>query len=195
MRFRITALLGAAAVLVSWGFSGMAEGDARGRALEKLLEKQGVAEEDRGQIARAVRSAVTAGIPERDATGLVEDCVEGKFEASQVVRVLSLAAQLALGGLPLESYTAKIEEGLAKRVDPDRIVQVAERRALMLNQAKRILDGLLLDGSPVRNREELIPDVAEALEAGRPAGEIQRILTAAFAEGAGIGEIRRKFFP
>ena len=195
MRFRITALLGAAAVLVSWGFSGMAEGDARGRALEKLLEKQGVAEEDRGQIARAVRSAVSAGIPERDATDLVEGCVEGRFEAAQVVRVLSLATQLALGGLPLESYTAKIEEGLAKHVDADRIVQVAERRALMLNQAKRILDGLLLDGAPVRDREELIPDVAEALESGRPAGEIQRILTAAFEEGAGIGEIRRKFFP
>jgi hypothetical protein len=192
---RATALLGAVAVLVSWGFSGMAEGDARGRALEKFLEKQGVAAGDRGQIERSVESAVRAGVPDREAADMVEACVEGGFTAAQVVRVFSLAAQIALEHLPLESFTAKIDEGIAKRVDPDRIVQVAERRALMLNRAKRILDGVLLDGAPVRDRDELVPDVAEALEGGRAAGEIQRILTTGFEEGAGVGEIRRKFFP
>jgi hypothetical protein len=194
-RMRITALLGAVAVLVSWGFTGMAEGDARNRALEKFLEKSGVAADERGQIQRAVGAAVRAGVPDREAEGLVEDCVEAEFPAAMVVRVLNLAAQLTLEGLPLESFTAKIEEGIAKRIDPDRIVQVAERRALMLNRAKRILDGVLLDGAPVRDRDELIPDVAEALEAGRQADEIQRILTVSFEEGAGVREIRRKFFP
>jgi hypothetical protein len=194
-RLRVTALLGAVAILVSWGFSGMAEGDARSRALEKSLEKGGIAAEDRGQIQRAAGAAVRAGIPDREVEGLVEDCVEAGFPAAQVVRVLSLAAQLSLEHLPLESFTAKIEEGVAKRVDPERIVQVAERRALMLNRAKRIIDGVLLDGAPVRDGDELIPDIAEALEAGRQADELQRILTGSFEEGASVGEIRRKFFP
>ena len=194
-RFRVTSLLGVVAVLVSWGFSGMAEGDARSRSLEKFLEKQGVAAESRAQIERSVAAAVRAGVPDREASDLVEACVEGGFTAAQVVRVFSLAAQIALERLPLESFTAKIDEGIAKRVDPDRIVQVAERRALMLNRAKRILEDVLLDGAPVRDRDELIPDVAEALEGGRPTDEIQGILISGFEEGASIGEIRRKFFP
>jgi hypothetical protein len=194
-RARVTALLGAVAVLVSWGFSGMAEGDARSRALEKFLEKKGVSAEDRGQIQRAAGAAERAEIPDRDVEGLVEDCVEAGFPAANVVRVLSLATQLSLERLPLESFTAKIEEGIAKRVDPDRIVQVDERRALMLNRAMGILDGVLLDGAPVRDRDKLIPDVAEALEAGRQPDEIQRILSAGFEEGAGTGDIRRRIFP
>lgn len=195
MRFAVTALLGVVAVLVSWGFSGMAEGDARSRSLERILEKGGVAAAERGQIQRAVGAAVRAGIPDREAEGLVEECLEGGFSTANVARVLSLLTQLALERLPLESFTAKIEEGIAKRVDPDRVVQVAERRALMLNTAKRILDGILLDGTPVRDRDELIPAVASALEAGQPAEQIRQRLKESFDEGDSIGEIRRMFFP
>lgn len=194
-RFAVTTLLGAVAILISWGFSGMAEGDARSRSLERILEKGGIAAEERDRIQRAVEAAVRAGIPDRAAEDLVGECVGAKFATANIVRVLSLATQLALEHLPLESFTAKIEEGIAKRVGPDRIVQVAERRALLLNQAKLILDGILLDGTPVRDREELIPDVAAALEAGQSAEQIRQGLKESFEESDSIGEIRRKFFP
>lgn len=194
-RMLVTTLLGVAAVVVSWGFSGMAAGDARSRALERVLEKNGVAAEDRDRIQRAAGAAERAGVPDRDVENLVEDCVRAGFPSAGVVRLLTLATQLALESLPVESFTAKVEEGIAKRIDPVRVVQVAERRALMLNRAKRILDGVLLDGAPVRGRDDLVPDVAEALEAGRQPEEIERILAESFEAGAGIGEIRRKFFP
>jgi hypothetical protein len=97
--------------------------------------------------------------------------------------------------LPVESFAAKIGEGVSKRVEPARIVQVAEKRALMLNRAKAILDGVLLDGAPVREREKLIPDAAEALEDGQTADEVRRALAAGFTAGESIGEIRKRLFP
>jgi hypothetical protein len=170
----------------------LAEGGSRG--IERILDKQGVSDQDRGAIDRAVKAADRAGFQEREAEKLVEVCVEGEFSAAQIARVLSLATQLTLEGLPTETFAAKIAEGVAKRVAAEKVVAAAERRALLLKQAQNLLNGILLEGEPVRDREELIPDVAAALEDGRSAADLRELLTSAFQDGEGIREIRRKIF-
>jgi hypothetical protein len=182
------------AVVVSLGVVRVPSVEGGSRGVERLLEKQGVSSSDRAGIDRALKAADRAGFPERDAERLVEVCLEGEFPAAEVVRVLSLATQLTLQNLPTESFVAKIAEGVAKRVSPEKVLAAAERRALLLNQAQNLLNGILLEGSPVRDREELIPDVAEALEDGRSAGELRELLTSSFKEGEGIREIRQKIF-
>jgi hypothetical protein len=65
----------------------------------------------------------------------------------------------------------------------------------MLNQAKLILNSLVLQGFSVDDRDEVLPDLAAALEAGRKPEEAREILTEALRSGDRPGSIRRKLFP
>jgi hypothetical protein len=186
-------LLGIALAAVA--FAGTAAGESRNRALERLVAKGMYSAGDGAQIQRSFAAALHAGIRESDALSLVETCVSGEFDASQTQRVLSVATQLALERLPIEGYVAKVEEGVSKRVDPDRVVQAAERRGLMLNKARLILNGLVLQGASIDDRDELLPDLAAALEAGRTPEEARAIISDALRAGEGPRAIRRKLFP
>jgi len=192
-RLRCAVVLGAAVLLtaLSLDFVGA---ETRNRGLQRLLERNFTAEQSL-QIERGYRAAQQAGLQERRILDLVETCVDADFEAPAVARILSLAAQLNLERLPVESFVAKIEEGIAKRVPPERVLQAAERRALMLNRARTIVNGAVLEGFDLRDRDEILPDVAAALEAGVGAEAIRRILVDSLEAGDGVGDIRRKLFP
>jgi hypothetical protein len=184
-----------AVVLLAGSFAAPAVGGTNSRALERVLAKSMFSADEGARMQRAFAAARQAGVEERDALSLVETCVEGEFDASQALRMLSIAAQLALEKLPVDGFIAKVEEGVSKRVDADRVVQVAERRALSLNKAKLILNSLVLQGFKIDDRDELLPDLAAALEAGRAPDEARAILSEALESGERIGSIRRKLFP
>ena len=172
-----------------------ASGEPVNRAVERLVAKGMFSAGDGSRIQRAFAAARQAGVDERDALTLVGVCVEGEFDVSQTLRVLSIAAQLSLERLPVDGFIAKVAEGVSKRVPPDRVVQVAERRALMLNNAKVLLNSLVLQGVAIEDRDELLPNLAAALEAGRTTEEARAILTEALQAGERNGEISRKLFP
>lgn len=165
------------------------------RDLERVLERSSFLEPDVAQIGRAFRVALDAGVAEREALALVESCVGGEFRAEQVVRVLTIAAQLTLENVPPGLFISKVREGVAKRVEAGRIVQAAEQRALALKQATNILKQLALEGLSASDRAELLPDVAEALASGMDQGRIREIVGGAAREGDSPGAIRRKLFP
>lgn len=187
--------VGAALVLLVGSLAGSAAAAPRNRALERIVGKGMYTARDAEQIQRAFAAALQAGVGERDALALVEAVAEDEFDPAQVVRLLTLASQLALESLPVESFVAKVEEGVAKRVAADRIVQAAERRALMLNRAKLIVNDLVLHGLPAGDRDEILPDLAAALEAGRSPEEAQDILREGLGAGESPGALRRKLFP
>jgi len=58
-----------------------------------------------------------------------------------------------------------------------------------------IINALILQGFSVDDRDELLPDVAAALEAGRTPDQVQAILSEALREGEPSAGIRRKLFP
>lgn len=184
-----------AGALLGVSLAGNAAGASRNRALERLLGKGVYSEADGRDIQRAFAAADEADVDQRDALSLVEVCVDGGFEGPQIQRVLAIAAQLSLEGLPIEGYIAKIEEGVSKGVPADRVVQVAERRGLALNKAKLILNSMVLQGFSLDDRDELLPDLAEAIEAGRTSEEAATILSEALEAGESPGSIRRKLFP
>lgn len=189
-----------AAVAAVWifaqAFSGLAAAAGRPhRGLERIVEKSMYTADEGERIQRAFAAALQAGVDDRDALALAEAAVDGEFDAPQLLRLLSLASQLALESLPVDGFIAKVEEGVAKHAPADRVVQVAERRALMLNKAKMILNALVLQGFAVDDRDELLPDVAAALEAGRAPEAAQAILADGLKEGDGPGNLRRKLFP
>lgn len=183
-----------AAVLVAV-FAAPAAGETTNRALDRVVAQGKFSADERTRMQRAFSAARQAGVEERDALSLVESCVEGEFDASQTLRLLSISAQLALEKLPVDGFITKIEEGVSKRVPADRVVQVAERRALMLNKAKLIINSLVLQGFAIEDRDELLPDLAAAIEAGRSPEDARTILSDALRDGERSGAIRRKLFP
>lgn len=189
----LPALVLGAGVLTA-GVLTAAAGDARNRSLERLLGGA-YGQGDVAMVQSAFASALRAGVRERDALEFVEPCVSGQFTAPLIARVLSISAQLQLEQLPLASVLAKVEEGVSKRVDPERIVQAAERRALGLAKAKVLINALVLQGLQVEDRDELLLDVAAALEAGRSPEKAREILAEALKEGESSGSIRKKLFP
>lgn len=176
-------------------FPGTTAGEVRSRALARIVAEGSYSADEGARLERAFAAAVRAGVRERDALSLVESCVDGEFEAAQVERVLSVAAQLALERLPVEGFLAKIEEGVSKRVDSALVVQAAERRGLTLKKAQSIVKALILDGLTVDDADELLADLAAALEAGRSPEEAREILAEALRAGDSAGSIRRKLFP
>jgi len=165
------------------------------RDLEKIFKNGSFAGAEAAQITRAFKVAVDAGVEDRDALALVESGADGEFAADQVVRILTVAAQLALENLPTEMYLSKVKEGVSKRMEPARIVQAAESRALMLKQASNLFKQAVLDGISPRDRDELLPDIAEALASGMDQAKIREIFLEAAKDGDSPGAIRRKLFP
>lgn len=80
-------------------------------------------------------------------------------------------------------------------MEPGLIVQASEARALKLKQASNLLKQAVLDGISSRDREELLPDIAEALAAGMSQEKIREILLEAVKDRDSPGAIRRKLFP
>jgi len=165
------------------------------RELEKVLKSGRFGESQAAQIERAFKVAVDAGVENRDALALVETGIDGEFAADLVVRTLTVAAQLSLEGLPTELFVSKVKEGVSKRMEPGRIVQAAEFRALKLKQASNLFKHAVLEGVSPRDREELLPDIAEALASGMDEGRIREIFLEAVKDGDSTGAIRRKLFP
>lgn len=186
---------GAALLLLAGSPALPAAGASRNRALERAVGTSVYSAGEVERIQRAFAAALQAGVDERDALGLVEAAAADEYDSSHVVRLLTLASQLSLEGLPLAGFIAKVEEGVAKRIDADRVVQAAERRALALNRAKLLLNSLVLQGFGRADRDEILPDLAAALEAGRPQGEAQEILLEGLRAGESPGALRRKLFP
>ena len=193
LRAASTALLGI--VLALGVLAGAAAAETRNRALERVIAKGMYSAEEGARLQRAFAAALQAGIEDRDALTLVETCVSGDFEVAQVLRMLSIVSQLALEHLPVDGFIAKVEEGVSKRVPADRVVQAAERRSLMLNKARLILNSAVLQGMAIDDRDELLADLAAALEAGRTPEDAARILAEALKDGERPGAIRRKLFP
>lgn len=194
LRWRAAATFGVV-VLVAAVLAGTAAGESRNRGVERLLAGGMYSADDGTKIQRAFASAMRAEVRERDALEFVEICVSGELDAAHVVRVLSIVAQLSLENLPIGGVQTKLEEGVSKRVPQDRIVQAVERRALSLSKAKLIINGLVLQGIAVEDRDDLLPDLAAALEAGRSPEQARDILSGALKAGEGSGSIRRKLFP
>lgn len=197
MRFGMRRIMAALAgvALAAGMLAGTASGESRNRSLERVIAKGMFSPDEGTRIQRAFAAAVQAGVREREVLSLVEACVSSEFEAPQVLRMLSVAAQLALEDLPVEGFISKIEEGGGKRASPERVVLAAERRALTLNKAKLIINGLVLQGLEIGDRDGLLTDLAAALEAGRAPGEAEAILAEALKAGERSGAIRRKLFP
>jgi hypothetical protein len=193
---RLLPILGGIAVLALSlsAFGGTAWGKGSLRDLENLLAREEVGKVEGMRITAAYRSALRVGIEGKTLFSLVESSVKAEFEPVRIERILSLASQLQLSGLPLDDFVDKVREGVAKRADPEEVVRAAEHKALALKAAENLVRQIQLAGYEMRDSDKLLPAVAEALESGKKGSEIRRIIISGIKEGDSTSRIRRRLF-
>jgi hypothetical protein len=167
---------------------------SRYRKLERALGESSFTDAEMASISRAYGAVLGAGGERGEALDLVEACLEGEFQAKQVMRILSLTAQLELAGLPSEGFVHKVKEGVAKGIEGEMILEVAEKKALFLRRANNLLNRIILDGYDIEDRELLLTAVAEALEEGRKEKKIRTRIIRGLEKGESARRIGRAIY-
>jgi len=192
--FLFPLLAGAVVVLCGLLLSDISEAASRYRKLDRVLADTAFTDGQKASISSAYGSVLGAGGDRRETLDLVEACLEGEFRARQVVRILSLTAQLELSGLPAEEFVHKVKEGVAKGIEGEKILEVAEKRALFLRKATNLLNRLILDGYEIDDRELLLTAVAEALENGKKEKQIRERIIRGLEKGESARRIGRAIY-
>ena len=131
------------------------------------------------------------GISRSDAESIAGRCLDGGLTARQASRVLTLLVRARIAGLPKEALLNKLNEGLAKRIEPEAIMKAVEVRALNLRIALDVIreatTGNVGEGDP-----ELIVLVANLLGAGNERGEIEEVLASLYTRDRKIDLVKVK---
>ena len=98
---------------------------------------------------------------------------EAGFTEQQIVQVRSMISAAERKGLPAEAVTDKIHEGIAKRVDPERIVQAAERVTSRYEYGYALAEKLATDKQQVA---QIGKAMADGLAAGLTKKDAERII-------------------
>jgi hypothetical protein len=74
-----------------------------------------------GPVVSAVESARRQGVPEEIINHLLAYALDNQLGADHTVHILSILIRVREAQLPLSPYLDKIQEGLAKQIDPQRL--------------------------------------------------------------------------
>ena len=97
-------------------------------------------------LAGTVRAAEAAGVPSTTLNRVLAHGYEQKWDPAETDKLLRTLIAVRQSGFPLQPFTSKIEEGLAKRIPPSRIAQVMEKKqddyrftqTLLADQSRRL---------------------------------------------------------
>ena len=105
---------------------------------------------------------------------MLGQCHRNGLSVEEAHALLSPAYTARDEALPVECIFIKIEEGLAKQVDADRLVAAAEARLDCLRKARRLIDGAH-PGRRGKGPPHLLMRTCMALESGLPEEVLQEI--------------------
>ncbi len=161
--FRFGIVLGTSLVLLSLTVGVSPAWSALSRDLERRIVDRIPESRERGEVLQSADRAVESGFPEGHLAPVIEKSLDGGVPPEILTRMIDALAGAREKGLPLAPLTGKIMEGLAKRVDGQRILRAMERVSERLEYAA----GLQRREAPeVGSSEALIVKGADALSAG-----------------------------
>lgn len=140
-------------------------------------------------ILDTAQDLLESGIPFEDTKKIIENCIEGSFDAYSVKKVFDVILETQQEGLPTESLINKVNEGFAKNVNKTIIISVISTKAENLKKAAEILNEALQEGLEINGEEELIGILADSLENDVPRESLSWLLKTGAVEGSSIEEI------
>ena len=159
------------------------------RALGGISAARGIT----GGSEEIARQAVILGVPEEELLQLQRSCREAGFTAEEFSRLMTLVTRAKLAGLPDEQLLNKLEEGLAKRAMPEKVLSALEARARRLSDAKELVDQLIMQGWLAPDYPVAVAMVADALGAGASPAGVVRAVRDGVPAATGVPDVRLAF--
>lgn len=140
-------------------------------------------------ILDTAQDLLESGIPFEDTKKIIENCIEGSFDAYSVKKVFDVILETQQEGLPTESLINKVNEGFAKNVNKTIIISVISAKAENLKKAAEILNEAQQEGLEINGGEEIVKVLADSLENDVPRESLSWLLKTGAVEGSSIEEI------
>ena len=140
-------------------------------------------------ILNSAQDLLESGIPFEDTKKIIENSVEGSFDAYSIKKVFDVILETQQEGLPTESLINKVNEGFAKNVNKSVIISVISTKAENLKKANEILNEARQEGLEIDNGEEIVKVLADSLENDVPQESLSWLVKKGTTEGKSIEEI------
>jgi hypothetical protein len=154
--------------------------DAGSRHLEQAgsaVERSPLPKEAKAGILTRADHAVAAGVPAEDVSIIITRGLDRGVEGRHIEGFLETATRVKEQGLPVRLILDRIEQGLAKGVPAEKILEVTQRLSGHLAAAKPIVNRLESGGvrsTQAKASHECIETVARAMEKSIPQDAVLR---------------------
>ena len=139
-------------------------------------------------ILNSAGELLESGVSFDDTKNLIESHLNNSTNAYSVKKSLDLILEAQIEGLPIESLINKIEEGLAKKVESDKIFSVVDAELKNLQAASNILQQIEYDPE-TENYEEIVEKLADSLGDGLSQDYLSAVVERGIEENKNIEEI------
>ena len=146
-----------------------------------------------GEVGELARQAAILEVAEAKLRELQRACREAGFTAEEFSRLMTLVTRAKLAGLPHQQLLSKLDEGLAKRAMPERVLGALEAKARRLRDAKGVVDQLIVQGWLAPDYALAVGLVADALGAGASSAELVRAVRDGVPGAPGVPDVRSAF--
>jgi hypothetical protein len=134
-------------------------------------------------------AAINAGVPSEDVEIIVSRAVARGADAGAINRFLDTGMSVKKEGLPVRPLLDRIEQGLSKGVQIERIAAASRRLAEKITAAQPLVDTLIRNGMTSRRgneREAAIASAARALEKSMNARDIEAMGASVRTKGGSL---------
>jgi hypothetical protein len=114
-------------------------------------------------VAETLRQADQAGVAVNDVSLILSRSAEASLTATDFMRLMATVTNARQAALPTGPFTEKIMEGFAKEVDPNRMIEVLERKLETYQAAKKIVAHITPQQQP---NDNAVSSLALAIERG-----------------------------
>ena len=139
-------------------------------------------------ILNSAGELLESGVSFDDTRNIIEGHLNNSNNAYSIKKSLNLILEAQTEGLPIKSLINKIEEGLAKKVESDRIFSVVDNELKNLQAASNILEQIEYS-SETENYGEIVEKLADSLGDGLSQDYLSAVVERGIEENKNIEEI------
>ncbi len=139
-------------------------------------------------ILNSAGELLESGVSFDDTRNIIEGHLKNSANAYSVKKSLNLILKAQMEGLPIRSLINKIEEGLAKKVESDKIFSVVDAEFKNLQAASNILQQIEYDPE-TENYAEIVEKLADSLGDGISQDYLSAVVERGVGENKSIEEI------
>ncbi len=142
-----------------------------------------------GRLLKEAEKAIQSGLSPEDTENIIQESLKTKGNVYTIISLLSLLGEVEKDNLPTSPLINKIEEGLAKGVDPAKIMVSIRGKSENLYFAKYLVEQSFLEETDIQEKSEAIEILASSFASNITEDMITDIFTEAIHNKKDIEDI------